>query len=216
MAHRIATRFSALRAFAGIPPYAFIVVAKKTQGGLAVNSTVKLTHLDEDLIKSIASEFIINADIIVRQDITEDQLIDVFSKNKIYVPAMVIINKKDLVDDHMLRNTLNKLKQKNLDVLTISAKSGEGIDQLKEEIFSRLKLIRIFMKPVGKKADFNEPLILRKGAKVEDACRKLHRDFLRKFRYASVSGPSAKHDVQKVGLEHILADEDILTIVTWH
>jgi len=29
-----------------------------------------------------------------------------------------------------------------------------------------------------------------------------------------VSGPSAKHDMQKVGLDHILKDGDILTIVT--
>ena len=71
------------------------------------------------------------------------------------------------------------------------------------------------MKPVGKQIDYEEPLILRKDAKVEDACRKLHRDFKRKFRYATVSGPSAKHTVQKVGLEHTLQDEDVLTIVTW-
>jgi ribosome-interacting GTPase 1 len=69
------------------------------------------------------------------------------------------------------------------------------------------------MKPVGKQADINEPLILRKGDTVEDACRKLHREFKDKFRYANVSGPSAKHDIQKVGLEHTLKDGDILTIV---
>jgi len=69
------------------------------------------------------------------------------------------------------------------------------------------------MKPIGKQADFNEPLILKKGSSIEQACIKLHRDFKRKFRYASVSGPSAKHDIQKVGLEHILQDGDVLTIV---
>jgi hypothetical protein len=40
-------------------------------------------------------------------------------------------------------------------------------------------------------------------------------DFKKKFRYASVSGPSAKHEIQKVGLDHILKDNDILTIVVY-
>ncbi len=69
------------------------------------------------------------------------------------------------------------------------------------------------MKPVGKKIDYNEPLILKEGSTVEDVCKKLHRDFKDKFRYATVSGPSAKHDMQKVGLDHKLKDKDILTIV---
>jgi ribosome-interacting GTPase 1 len=69
------------------------------------------------------------------------------------------------------------------------------------------------MKPVGKKVDIAEPLILREGNTVETACRKLHRTFKDKFRYANVSGPSAKHDIQKVGLDHELKDGDILTIV---
>jgi len=69
------------------------------------------------------------------------------------------------------------------------------------------------MKPIGKKVDMDEPLILQEGNTVEHACRRLHRDFKEKFRYANVSGPSAKHDIQKVGLDHVLHDGDILTIV---
>ena len=192
-----------------------VVVTKKGQGGITVNSTVKLSYLNEGLVKSISSEFVINADIIIREDINEDQLIDSFSKNRMYVPAMVVINKKDLADQKTISDIVSNIKKTGLDVLTISATKGEGLNRLREEIFAMLKLIRIYMKPVGKQTDYEEPLILRDGDKVEDACRKLHRDFKRKFRYASVSGPSAKHDVQKVGLEHILQDEDVLTIVTW-
>jgi len=192
-----------------------VVVTKKGQGGITVNSTVKLTYLNEGLIKSISSEFVINADIIIREDITEDQLIDSFSKNRMYVPAMVIVNKKDLADQITMYNIVSNIKKSNLDVHAISATTGDGLDELREKIFTMLKLIRIYMKPVGKKTDYDEPLILKEGDKVEDACRKLHRDFKRKFRYASVSGPSAKHDIQKVGLEHKLQDEDVLTIVTW-
>ena len=190
-----------------------VVVKKTGQGGINVTATTKLSHLDKDLIKTIASEYVINADVIVREDITEDQLIDVFVQNRVYVPAFVIINKTDLVDNKELRSKVKEIKQRGWKVIAISAKEEFGLNELKDKIFSELRFIRIYMKPVGEQADFNEPLILKQDDTVEDACKKLHRDFKEKFRYASVSGPSAKHDIQKVGLDHVLKDGDILTIV---
>jgi len=192
-----------------------IVVSNKTQGGLIIHTTIKLTHLNENLIKSIASEFLINADITIRGDINEDQLIDFFSENRIYAPAIVVINKKDLVTEEDLEVIINKLKTKWRHVVSTSAEKSEGLEVLRDTIFTNLKFIRVYMKPVGKKVDYDEPLILREGNTVEDACRKLHRDFKRKFRYASVTGPSAKHNAQKVGLKHELKDEDILTLIIW-
>ena len=186
-----------------------VVVTKKGQGGISISTTTTLTSLNENVIKSIASEFVINADIIIREDITEDQLIDVFSKNRMYVSAMVIINKKDLVDEKQLRETVKNIREKGWNVLSISAKNGSNLNQLREEIFSQLKLIRVYLKPVGKKTDYDEPLILKQGDKVEDACRRLHRDFKEKFRYAMVWGSSAKHAAQRVGLEHVLKDKNM-------
>ncbi|MDH7517579.1 MAG: GTP-binding protein [Candidatus Thermoplasmatota archaeon] len=190
-----------------------VVVAKKGQGGITVNSTIKLTHLNENVVKAISSEYVINADITIREDITEDQLIDVFMGNRVYVPALVVINKKDLMSEQELQIKLESIKRKGWEVLAISARDRSGLEDLKRMIFQKLNLIRVYMKPVGKQADYNEPMILRNGDKVEDACEKLHRDFKRKFRYATVSGPSVKHAVQKVGLEHVLKDGDVLTIV---
>ncbi len=192
-----------------------VVIINKTQGGITIHTTTHLTKLNENLIKSIASEFLINADITIREDINEDQLIDFFSKNRVYVPSMVVVNKKDLVTQEILEKSIQKLLNKWRNITTISAEKSEGLELLEENIFNYLKLIRVYMKPVGKKTDYDEPLILREGDTVEDACKKLHRDFKRKFRYASVSGPSAKHDAQKVGLKHELKDEDILTLIIW-
>ncbi len=50
-------------------------------------------------------------------------------------------------------------------------------------------------------------------ATVDDACEKLGGSFDERFRFARVTGPSAKHDEQQVGRDHELADEDILRIV---
>jgi len=190
-----------------------VVITKTGQGGINITRTIKLTNIDEDLIKSISSEYLINADIIIRENITEDRLIDIFVQNRVYVPAFVVINKTDLLKSKKLARKIEYIKQKGWDVIGISAKEQSGLNKLKNKIFQELKFIRVYMKPVGKAADFNEPLILKKGDTVETACRKLHRTFKDKFRYASVSGPSAKHDVQKVGLDHELQDGDVLTIV---
>jgi ribosome-interacting GTPase 1 len=192
-----------------------VVVAKRGQGGIIVNTTTKLTRLNENVIKAISSEYVINADITIREDLSEDQLIDVFMENRIYVPALVIINKKDLMSGQELQTKLENIKQKGWDVLAISARDRAGLDDLRRMIFIKLNLIRVYMKPVGKQVDYNEPLILKNGDKVDDACKKLHRDFKRKFRYASISGSSVKHSVQKVGLDHVLKDGDVLTIVTY-
>jgi hypothetical protein len=190
-----------------------VVINKKGQGGITVASPISLSHLDKKLIKDIASEYVTNADIVIREDITEDQLIDVFIGNRSYIPALVLINKIDLISKDDLSNRMKYISDSGWDVISVSALENIGIDKLKEKIFSKLKLIRIYMKPVGKAPDLNEPLILKKNSTIEDACKKIHRDFKKKFRYATVSGPSAKHDSQKAGLDHILKDEDILTIV---
>jgi hypothetical protein len=58
-----------------------------------------------------------------------------------------------------------------------------------------------------------EPLIVRKGVTVGDICDHLHRDFRRKFRYSQVWGNSAKHPGQRAGLDHVLADKDLLTLI---
>ncbi len=191
-----------------------VVVKRTGQGGISVTAAIKLTYLNEELIKSIASEYVVNANIIIRDNITEDQLIDVFVQNKVYVSAIVIINKIDLVSREVLLKQIKKIKEKSWELIEISALKGKGLDKLRDIIFSELKLIRVYMKPVGKQVDYKEPLILRQGDTVNDACGKLHRELKNRYRYAIVTGTSAKHDSQKVGLDHKLKDKDILTIVT--
>ena len=48
---------------------------------------------------------------------------------------------------------------------------------------------------------------------MEDICNKLHRRLKREFRYGLVWGKSVKFGGQRVGLTHIMQDEDVLTII---
>ncbi len=189
-----------------------IVIAKKNRGGVSVNFTTKQSSLDEDLVKEMMNEYgHINADVVIRENIDEDQLIDYISGNRLYVPAIVSINKVDLVNKEFITQLKKRLK--GWKVIAISAETGLGIDDLKEEIFSALKFIRIYLKPQWEEADMVEPLVIKLGSDIGTVCDTIHRDFKRNFRYALVWGTSARFPGQVVGLDHIVDDQDIVTVV---
>jgi len=95
----------------------------------------------------------------------------------------------------------------------ISAENEENLDLLKKEIYEKLGIMRVFTKRQREGADLEVPLIVAEGSTVGDVCAKLHRDLKNEFRYAMVWGKSVKHQPQRVGLEHKLADEDIVMII---
>lgn len=191
-----------------------VKIKVKERGGINVSSTVPLTHIDEDTIEAILNEYRIhNADVVIREDITLEQFIDVVAGNRVYIPSLVVVNKIDLADEEYLKYIKQKLEEFGKDYILVSGNKGINLDLLKEKIYEKLGFIKIYLKPQGKKPDFDEPLIMRRGATVKDVCEKLHKDFVRNFRYAQVWGKSAKHPGQRVGLDHKLEDGDILTIV---
>lgn len=186
-----------------------VTIKKKPRGGVNISSTVDL-DLDDDTIKAILGEYRIhNANVLIRENITIDELIDAVLGNRKYLPGIVVINKIDLADEYALR----ACKEKFPDAILVSADKKVHIEELKDRLFEKLGFIRIFMKPQGKEADLEEAMIIRYGATIGDVCDKLHRDFKKRFRYAQIWGTSAKHEGQRAGLDHIMDDNDILTLV---
>ncbi len=190
-----------------------IVVSRKNRGGIGVNFTTAKPSMDEDLVRDMMNEYgFINADIVIRESIDEDRLIDHISGNRIYVPAIVTVNKIDLVSDEYLRQ-LKSRKLKGWKVVPVSAEKEIGLEELKDAVFDSLRLIRIYMKPQGKEADLVEPLVIKDGSDIGAVCDSIHRDFRRNFRYAQVWGRSARFPGQIVGLEHVVKDQDVVTII---
>ncbi|MDH4123229.1 MAG: GTP-binding protein [Thermoplasmata archaeon] len=189
-----------------------VQISKRLRGGISVNTTVPLTKIDEEMVREMMREFgIANADVVIREDLNEDRLIDAISKNRHYAKAIVVLNKIDLVNETYIKEIERRFK--NWHIVPISAEKNHNIELVKDEIFEALSLVRVYMKPQGREADLVEPLVIRKGTDVGGVCDALHRDFRRKFRYALVWGKSAKFPGQIVGLEHGLLDGDILTII---
>lgn len=61
--------------------------------------------------------------------------------------------------------------------------------------------------------DFSEALICRSNSTIEDVCDNIHRTLKETFKYAMVWGASARHIPQRVGLGHVVSDEDVVSIV---
>jgi len=192
-----------------LPPN--ITIEKASMGGIAVAQQVKLTKITEKHLKDILHLYgIVSARVVTREDITSEQLADHIAGNISYSKSITILNKIDLVDKKFLKELKKKIKS---EVIEVSANSDINIELLKEKIYERLKFIRIYMRPKGGETDFKEPLIAREGDTVEEICNKLHRRMRRAFRYGLVWGKSVKFGGQRVGLNHILLDEDVLTII---
>jgi len=79
-----------------------------------------------------------------------------------------------------------------------------------------LNLKRIFCKPKKGVVDLNEPIVLKKGKTIKDVVVQIHKNLLKKFKYAMVWGESSKFcpKPQRVGLDHIVCDCDVVEIVS--
>jgi small GTP-binding protein len=189
-----------------------VVITGAGQGGVIVKPTVKLTKIDTETIKDMTVAYgHINATVVVREDINVEQMLDVLAGNRVYIKSVMAVNKVDLARPGQLDEVLAMYPDKN--VVPISAVTGLGIEDLKQTLYETIEMIRIYLKPQGKEADLVEPLIVKKGNTVGDVCEIIHRDFRNNFRYAMVWGRSAKFPGQTVGLDHVVVDEDILTII---
>ncbi|MFP3871545.1 MAG: OBG GTPase family GTP-binding protein [Candidatus Aenigmatarchaeota archaeon] len=189
-----------------------IRIDEKDSGGIKVNSTVEQPDIEKGTVIDILREFgYVNADIVLREQVTPEDLIDFLSKNRVYLSAFPVINKIDLFDDKKIKSIEEEVE--DFDPLMISAEESIGIEEVKKRIFDELNFIRIFLRPQGTKAD-DEPMILKKGATVKDVCKRLHSDFIENFRYARIWGPSAKFPKQRVGMDHVLKENDTVRILT--
>ena len=189
-----------------------VVIEKSDAGGISVSSQAKLTKISEALVKDILRVYDINAArVVIRQDIDDQQLVDVLSGNRVYAPSLTVMNKIDLVNTGFTTEVSRKLPYK---FVPVSAEADVNMQALREEIFRRLDFVRVYMRRRTGETDFEEPMVVRGGATIADVCDKVHRGMKDEFRYAQVWGKSVKFGGQRVGMAHRLVDQDVLTIVT--
>jgi ribosome-interacting GTPase 1 len=94
----------------------------------------------------------------------------------------------------------------------VSAKQGDGIEDLRRSIFLFLDIIRTYSKVPGKKPEFNDPFALKKGTTVGEMARAVHKDFVEKFKYARVWRKDSLYQGQSVNRDFVLEDGDVVEL----
>jgi uncharacterized protein len=186
---------------------------KKT-GGIKMNCITPPKNIDEKMIQSILKDYKVhNADVMIRdENVTVDDLIDVINEQHIvYTPCLYAYNK---IDSVALEEVDRIAREPN--TVVMSCEMDLGIQDVVEEIWYRLDLLRMYTKRRGTAPDFKEPMVVRHDSSIEDVCNSIHRDFKDQFKYALVWGSSSKfgNAPQKCGLNHKVHDQDVVSIFT--
>ena len=137
-------------------------------------------------------------------------VVEYLRKEKAHKHLVYVLNKVDLVNNQYLDAVKKEIGE---DFIPIAAEKDANLDQLVEKIWDTLDFIRIYLKRPDGEPDFVKPLILPAGSTLNDVCKRIHPRFSEGAKYAYVSGRSVKFTGQRVGLDHIPDDEDIVTIM---
>jgi hypothetical protein len=185
---------------------------KKKTGGIAVTALVPQSSLDEKMVHRILSEYKIhNADVMLKEDCSIDDLIDVIEGNRRYIKCCFVYNKVDICSIEEVDEIARRPNS-----IPISCSQKLNMDGLLARIWEMMGLVRVYTKRTGHKPDFGDPVVLsddRGGTTVEHLCARVHRSLVTELNYALVWGTSAKHQPQRCGLAHGLADEDVVQVV---
>jgi ribosome-interacting GTPase 1 len=129
----------------------------------------------------------------------------------VFVPLLVVVNKCDDESADEDFAVLRELLEEDWPLIRVSATTGRNFDRLKQTVFERLEIMRVYAKPPGKDADLSRPFVLKKGSTVEEFAGKVHKDFIDNLKAARVWG-SATHDGLMVSRDHVLQDGDIVEL----
>lgn len=163
-----------------------ITIKRHATGGLSFigNSGNKI----ETLKKILMENSIFNATVEFHEKVSLEELQDCLNEKITYLPCIFVKNKKQ-------------------------GWTQKDLGEIKNKIWENLNLIRIFTKTPGKEKDW-PPVAMKNDSTINNLALVIHKDFLRKFKYARVWGNSAKFPGQRIGLDHVLEDNDIIEIHT--
>jgi len=166
-----------------------IHVIKKIDGGINIYSNLN-QELSKDTIKAVANEMgIKNADIKIKQKVSVDDLIDVFSKNRVYTQALFVLNKSE---------QQRKIAKENY--MYISAQTGKGVDLLLEEVWKRLDFINVYLVKRDEEPSNNAPIVVKKNITLKEISEKIGEGFAEKIDHAVIWGQGSKFAGQEVSL----------------
>lgn len=175
-----------------------VLIEKRVSGGLEVFSNFKQTF-DKETIKEMAREFgIKNGVITLQEKLSERRIIDAFSGNRVYIPAIFVINKVDM-------DPAFGQKVKG-DFVGISADNGLGMNKLIEKIWKTLDFVTVYLVKPDSEPIFEDPMVMRSSETLRDVALKIGSDFAENKKLVKIWGSMAKFPGQEVSFDTKVAE----------
>lgn len=169
--------------------------------GLYRNSDVLLFVLDAQ--SDVAKDFHTLMDALNARNIIEE---DVDSGNR--KKAIIVLNKSDTGGQNALKSLTAQCGE-DFRIITVSTKSQESVEELRQLIFAALHIIRVYTKKIGHAIEKRDPVVLKVGTTVIDAAEHIHKDFRKNLKFARLWNDS-DYQGQRVEKNHVLTDGDVL------
>lgn len=130
----------------------------------------------------------------------------------LHVPTLVVVNKFDSEEFDEHYQIFQELLGQEYPMVPVSVQTGYNMDSLKQTIFEKLGVIRVYSKAPGKDVDKSAPFVVNQGIKLGDFAGKVHKDFQQNLKTARIWGTSADFPGQMVSRDHVLEDEDVVEL----
>ena len=128
------------------------------------------------------------------------------------LPTLMLANKADQITDVWAElEAFRELTGLRFPSLAVSASTGDGLQEVGSWLFNHLGIVRVYTKAPGKPAEKERPFTLRRGQRIEDVARLVHKDLVHSLKYARVwsrTGIAGQH----VGREHAVDDGDVVEL----
>lgn len=195
-------------------PRGRVVIDFTRAGKTGIRVTVMGKLIDataDDVRKLLESYRIYNAHVKIYGEVSLDDVEQSLFEATTYKPSVIFVNKADVasISEEDLRE-LEKIVP-GAPVIVGSALRNVNLNKIGPALYSALEILRIYTKAPNAPPS-SKPLVLKRGATVRDVARSIHSDFVENFLYARVWGRSVKYPGERVGLDHVLEDGDIVEI----
>jgi uncharacterized protein len=154
-------------------------------------------------------------EILAQQRVVPEHLAERFTDEErryFLKPCLVVANKCDDESDDEVYEIFRELLEGECPMMPVSVQTGRNLDKMKQAIFDRLEIMRVYSQAPGEQAKLHLPFVLPIGSTVEEFAGKVHQDFAKNLKSARVWGKSAAFEGQTVSREHVLQDGDIVEL----
>jgi small GTP-binding protein len=107
------------------------------------------------------------------------------------IRCRLIANKMDTPGADERLGLLGEMAGEKFEITPLSCIKGEDAEKIPEMLFQWLRIVRVYTKMPGRRADKIRPYTVFSGQSVQDICALVHKDFYEKLRFARLWRGSA-------------------------